>query len=54
MSTDPNKSTGESVLIFHTFRSAGVLLMLASALLFSVLDGLIKLSLVIILFRKRG
>ncbi|MGD8991983.1 MAG: DMT family transporter [Desulfobacterales bacterium] len=39
----PNKLTDGSFLIFHNYRSAGILLMLASAFLFSILDGLIKL-----------
>lgn len=43
MPAKSNNSRGDSFLFFHSYRSAGTLLMLASAFLFSVLDGLIKL-----------
>ena len=43
MPANPNKLTGGFFHFFRSYRSAGTLLMLASAFLFSVLDGLIKL-----------
>ena len=43
MPANLNKLTGGFFHFFRSYRSAGTLLMLASAFLFSVLDGLIKL-----------